>query len=150
MDEGATGPTSNTAEQIIWEGSSSQIRNLHIYILCALFCWLVVPIIYAIVKWIQLRSRHYELTTQRVRLRQGIFSKRTDELELYRVKDSTVLEPFWQRLFRLGNIVITTNDTTNPTMTIEALPNAREVREKLRVAIEECRDRKKVRIAELE
>ena len=91
--------TANAAEQTIWEGSSSQIRNLHIYILCGLFCWLVVPLIYAIVKWIQLRSRHYELTTQRVRLRQGVFSKRTDELELYRVKDSTVMEPFWQRLF---------------------------------------------------
>ena len=153
MDEGTTdttGAAANTTEQVIWEGSSSQIRNLHIYLLCALFCWLIVPIFYAIVKWIQLRSRHYELTTQRVRLRQGVFSKRTDELELYRVKDSTVLEPFWQRIFGLGNIVITTNDATTPSLTIEALPNAREIREKLRVAIEQCRDRKKVRIAELE
>ena len=147
MEEGTT---SNTTEQLIWEGSSSQVRNLHIYILCALFCLLVIPLIYAIAKRIQLRSRHYELTTQRVRIRQGVFSKRTDELELYRVKDSTVYEPFWQRLFGVGNIVITTNDATTPTLTLEALPNTAEIREKLRAAIEECRDRKRVRIAELE
>jgi len=147
MDEGTT---SNTPEQVIWAGSSSQIRNLHIYLLCALFCWLIIPIFYAIAKWIQLRARQYELTTQRVRIRNGVFSKRTDELELYRVKDSTVFEPFWQRLFGLGNIVITTNDTSTPSVTLEALPNAAETREKLRAAIEECRDRKRVRIAELE
>ena len=150
MNEEANPTATNPAEQVIWEGSSSQVRNLHIYLLCALFCWLIVPIIYAIVKWIQLRCRRYEITTQRVRIRQGVFSKRTDELELYRVKDSTVLEPFWQRLFGIGNIVITTNDATTPTVTLEALPNAAETREKLRAAIEECRDRKRVRVAELE
>ena len=150
MNEETNPTATNPAEQVIWEGSSSQVRNLHIYLLCALFCWLIVPIIYAIVKWVQLRCRRYEITTQRVRIREGVFSKRTDELELYRVKDSTVLEPFWQRLFGIGNIVITTNDTTTPTLTLEALPNAAETREKLRAAIEECRDRKRVRIAELE
>lgn len=151
MDETRADDTGNNAtEEIIWSGSSSQIRNLHIYLLCALTCVLVIPIFYAIWKWIELRSRHYEITTQRVKLRQGIFSKRTDELELYRVKDSTILEPFWQRLFGLGNIVITTNDTTTPSLTLEALPDAAATREKLRGAIEECRDRKRVRIAELE
>ena len=142
--------TNNAAEQVIWTGSSSQVRNLHIYILCALLCVLVIPIFYAIVKWIQLRCRVYELTTQRVRIRQGVFSKRTDELELYRAKDSIVLEPFWQRLFGVGNIVITTNDASTPSLTLEALPHAADTREKLRAAIEECRDRKRVRVAELE
>ena len=69
----ATNPTPpnppNSTEQVIWEGSSSQVRNLHIYLLCALFCWLIVPIVYALIKWIQLRSRRYEITTQRVRIR---------------------------------------------------------------------------------
>ena len=147
MDEGTT---TNTSEQPIWAGSSSQVRNLHIYLLCALFCWLIIPIFYGIAKWIQLRARRYELTTQRVRIRQGVFSKRTDELELYRVKDSTVFESFWQRMFGVGNIVITTNDASTPMLTLEALPNAADIREKLRAAIEESRDRKRVRIAELE
>ena len=151
MDEGTTSNAgNNTTEQVIWSGSSSQVRNLHIYILGALFCWLIAPLIYAIMKWVQLRARQYELTTQRVRIRQGVFSKRTNELELYRVKDSTVFEPFWQRLFGVGKIVITTNDASTPSVTLEALPGAADIREKLRAAIEECRDRKRVRIAELE
>jgi len=151
MSEDTKGNAAATsAEEIIWSGSSSQVRNLHIYILCALLCFLVVPIFYALAKWIQLRCRVYELTTQRIRIRQGVFSKRTDELELYRVTDSTVFEPFWQRMFGVGNIVITTSDATTPTLTLEALPDVTSIRERLRAAIEECRDRKRVRVAELE
>ena len=155
------------AEQVIWSGSSSQVRNLHIYLLCVFVAGgaiagsillsqpliafvAVVPFLYALWRWFVLRSRHYELTTQRVRVRQGLFSKRTDELELYRVKDVTVFEPFWQRLFGLGNIVITAHDVSTPTPVLEALPSASKTREALRNAIEECRDRKRVRIAELE
>ena len=149
MSEGTT-TTSNPGEQVIWAGSSSQVRNLHIYMLCGLFCWLIVPIFYALAQWVLLRSRYYELTTQRLRIRQGVFSKRTDELELYRVNDSTVYEPFWQRFFGVGNIVITTNDTSSPSITLEALPNAPEIREKLRTAIEQCRERKRVRVTEME
>jgi uncharacterized membrane protein YdbT with pleckstrin-like domain len=155
------------AEQTIWSGTSSQVRNLHIYILCLIvsggfIAWAVLvnqpliaigaalPLLFALWKFIILRSVHYELTSERVRRRQGILSKRTDELELYRVKDVTVLEPFWQRLFGLGNIVVTTNDASTPTLTMAALPSAAKTREALRNAIESCRDRKRVRIAELE
>src|SRR5829696_1217736 len=123
MDEATADTTGNNAtEQLIWSGSSSQVRNLHIYLLCALFCWLIIPIFYGIAKWIQLRARRYELTTQRVRIRQGVFS---------------------QRMFGVGNIVITTNDASTPSVTLEALPNAADTREKLRAAIEESRDRKR-------
>jgi uncharacterized membrane protein YdbT with pleckstrin-like domain len=155
------------AEQVIWSGSSSQVQNLHIYLLCAIlaggvvaaaiywqqplvYAGIALPFFYALWRWWVLRSRRYELTTQRVRLRQGLFSKRTDELELYRVKDVTVFEPFWQRLFGLGNIIINTHDATTPTLTMEALPGAAQTREALRNAIEDCRDRKGVRIAEME
>jgi uncharacterized membrane protein YdbT with pleckstrin-like domain len=155
------------AEQTIWVGSSSQVSLLHIYMLCALLAGgfvalgfitpypfvaagAALPLLYALWRFIKIKSRRYELTTQRIRIREGIFSKRTDELELYRVKDVTVFEPFWQRLFGLGNIVITTHDASTPNLTLYALPTAQETREALRHAIEECRDRKRVRVAEFE
>jgi hypothetical protein len=61
-----------------------------------------------------------------------------------------VIEPFWQRIFSLGNIIITTHDASSPQLTLEALPEPMAIREKLRTAIEECRDRKRVRVAEFE
>jgi uncharacterized membrane protein YdbT with pleckstrin-like domain len=137
-------------EKTVWSGSSSQMTNLHIYLLCALLCVLIVPVFYAIWRWILLRSRVYEVTSQRIRIRQGVFTRRTDELELYRAKDTTLIEPFWPRLFGLGTIVVTTTDTTTPLLEIQGIPQAHELREHIRKHIEECRDRKRARIAELE
>ena len=137
-------------EKTIWQGSSSQALKLGIYILCGLFCWLIVPIFIGLWHWLKLRSRVYEVTTQRIRIRQGIFNKRTEELELYRVKDTTLVEPFWVRLFKLGNIEVTTTDLSTPLVVLEGIPQASWLREELRKSVETCRDKKRVRLAELE
>jgi uncharacterized membrane protein YdbT with pleckstrin-like domain len=137
-------------EQIVWKGASSQSLYLGTYTLCVLFCVLIVPIFYGLWKWFLLRSRQYEVTTERIRVRSGIFSKRTEELELYRVKDYALVEPFWLRLFKAGNIQLTTHDETAPLLVLEAVPNAGALRDEIRKNVEICRERKRVRMAEIE
>jgi uncharacterized membrane protein YdbT with pleckstrin-like domain len=124
-------------------------------VLSALFWWgflllLPVPIGIAAWKWLELKCRVYEVTTERIRVSRGIFSKRTEEMELYRVKDLTLIEPFFFRLFGLGSVIITTNDASTPMLTIHAVKRVKELREDLRQAVELCRDKKRVRLAELE
>lgn len=133
------------SETLIWEGRPSQVKNLPIYLLCLLFCWLIVPIFYALWKWIELRCFTYRITSERISIRQGVFNKRTDEWELYRVKDSTLVEPFWYRLFSLANIVINSSDRSMPTLLIEAVGNAQTIREQIRLNVERLREQKRVR-----
>ena len=109
-------------ETIIWEGSPSQVTNLGVYVLCALLFFLVVPILYAIWRWIVTRCLRYSVTDQRVRVTEGVFNKRTDSLELYRVKDVVLLEPFGLRLFGLGNIELRTSDLNTPLLVLRAVP----------------------------
>jgi uncharacterized membrane protein YdbT with pleckstrin-like domain len=137
-------------EKTIWKGNSSQVIYLGTYIVCGLLVWLIVPLFIAIWKWIENRSRVYELTTQRLRVITGVFNKRTEEMELYRVTDTTLVEPFIYRAFGAGNIVMNTNDPTTPVLTLEAVKNPSWLREELRKSIEECRDRKRVRVTEME
>ncbi|MBI5386122.1 MAG: PH domain-containing protein [Verrucomicrobia bacterium] len=165
-------------ETVIWRGSSSQVRNLHVYLLCvlaalvwtgvAMVTWMffngsgrpyvvgvmaglaVLCVLYAVWRFILLRSCEYEITTERLRLRRGLFSKRTEEVELYRVKDHTLIEPFWQRFFGVGTIQLTTHDTTTPLVEIEAIRKAREIADEIRKNVEACREKKRVRLAELE
>jgi uncharacterized membrane protein YdbT with pleckstrin-like domain len=139
----------NESETLIWEGNPSQWSNFPTFALCTLFCWLVIPIFIALWRWIETRCFTYRITSERVVIKQGVFSKRTDELELYRVKDATLLEPFWLRLVSLGNIVLTSSDRTTPTIEIKAVPNASKLREDLRRAVEEMRVRKGVRETDL-
>jgi uncharacterized membrane protein YdbT with pleckstrin-like domain len=139
-----------TEEQPIWKGTSSHAIYLGTYTLCILFCWLIVPIFYGLWKWLMLRTREYEVTTERIRIRSGLFSKRTEELELYRVKDYALLEPFWLRLFKAGDIQLITHDTSNPLLVLEGVPNAVSLLNDIRKSVEICRERKRVRLAELE
>jgi len=90
-------------------------------------------------------ARFTELTSQRLRKTSGIFNKKLDELELYRVKDSTLEQPLLLRMFGLGNINVVSSDATMPLVLINAVPGAYDMREKLRVAVEAERDRKRVR-----
>jgi len=153
-------------EKAIFHGSPSQVLNLNAFLGCGLAIiilivlsfavwWaflllLPVPLGIAVWKWLEVKSRVYELTSERIKTSQGIFTRRTDELELYRVKDVTLVEPFFLRLCGLGNVVITTNDASTPTLTIPAIRRVGELREELRKSVEACRDKKRVRLAELE
>src|ERR1051325_10666873 len=98
-------------EQLIWKGHSSQLMNFWWFVSCIL----VLPIPIAFWKWLQVNNQTYEITSERIKMGRGIFSRRTDELELYRVRDNVLVEPFWYRLFGKGNIILSTTDSSSPT-----------------------------------
>ena len=116
--------------------------------------WLLIlagiACVYVAAQWFVIRCRVYELTTERIRIRTGIVNRRTDEMELYRVQDITLLEPLGERLFGLGTIHITTSDDSTPNLWIEAIRGASDLREELRKSVEACRDQKRVRVTEVE
>ncbi len=140
-------PTAQAQEQLLWSGRPSQIVNLYAFIWCGLLFLLVVPIFVALWKWITIQCVRYDVTNQRFRVIQGVFSRRTDELELYRIKDTTLIQPFWSRIFSLANIVMTTSDMSTPSASIKAIPfeDAKQLRETLRSHVERLRERKRVR-----
>jgi uncharacterized membrane protein YdbT with pleckstrin-like domain len=107
-------------------------------------------LIYVISVIVVVKATRYEVTTHRIRIRKGILTKRTDELELYRANDTSLIEPLSLRMFGLGTIEVRTVDATTPTVYLEAVHGARDLREKVRVAVEDCRDRKGVRVTEFE
>jgi uncharacterized membrane protein YdbT with pleckstrin-like domain len=137
-------------ERTVWFGNPSQVINLGSYILLGLFFWLVIPLFVILWKWLVVKNTKYELTTERLRMRHGVLNKKLDELELYRVRDYKLDQPFFLRLFSLGNVILQTSDRTHPTVLIEAVPNAEELREQLRTHVEACRTSKGVREVDIE
>jgi membrane protein YdbS with pleckstrin-like domain len=161
-------------EKNIWRGSSSPIVYLGFFLVCgvssllllalavmAAFKWgalaalvcaalLLIPVLAGVVKLISNQSRVYEITTQRIRVTTGVFSKTSQETELYRVVDMTLQQPFLYRLCKRGSLVLATNDTTTPILALEALPNVESLREELRRSVEACREQKRVRLMEME
>ena len=161
----ATDPDSVSDESIIWKGSPSQILNFWPFTICLLIdagfivgafwfpplligCFL--PVIYAVWKFMEVRCRIFELTSQRLRLYSGVLNQDIAEIELYRVKDTNISRPFIPRLFGLSDITLDTSDRTHPTVLLPAIKNGVEVREHLRNHVEIIRDQKRVREVDFE
>lgn len=153
-------------EQTVLSASSSQILNFWAFMLlgaCQLagvylmffrwelaLAWMVAVALVMLWKYLGVRCQHYELTTERLKTETGIFSKTTQELELYRVKDILFEQPFFLRLFGLGHVVLMTSDVSTPTLTLRAIPDADNWREKLRHCTEQRREQKRTRLTEVE
>lgn len=149
-----------TQENTLWKGSSSQWLNLGPFTLACLatlgiataglfqpaaFAGLVVPLGWTLWRYLVVRTQVFELTTERLRLTRGVINQQIDEVELYRIKDSVLLRPWWMRLTGLASIEMTTSDRSMPHLIVPAITDGAEVRELLRKHVESQRDRKRVR-----
>lgn len=134
------------SEETLWSGTSSQVKNLGPWISCIL----VIPIPWAIYRWLAVKTTTYRLTTERLITERGILNKTTDTLELYRVRDQQVTAPFWQRLFGLQTVTLLTADTSTPSVVIDYIPTSLALPDKFRAQIEDCRMRKRVRSVDIE
>ena len=65
-----------------------------------------------------LRSRMFVISKEQIKMMTGTFSRRIDYLELYRVKDFIVHQPFLYRAFKIMNVTILSVDMNNATRSI--------------------------------
>lgn len=163
--------TTEPEETLIWQGTSSQWTNFGTYFFCLLLAagvlaayflinpaapeplillGLVVPVLWAFARWIGTRFHRYEITSERIKIATGLLSRRTSELELYRVRDYSVVEPFWLRLVGCGHIVLATADRTNPHVTLHAVPHAARLKDQIRAHTERMRQQRGVRDLEID
>jgi membrane protein YdbS with pleckstrin-like domain len=165
------------AEETVWRGTSSQWRNFGRYTLALVGCivvvlifvaashaaspqvrgfspfillLLLVPILLALVRYLEVKTKVYELTSERIKISQGIFSKVTDTLELYRVKDLETRQPFLYRLVGIENVQLNTSDASSPFVLIRAVPSGVGLADRIRNQVEIIRRDKGVREIDVE
>lgn len=157
---------STSSEKALWTGHPSHLIGLRFYTISVLIGAaiitgaLYIPVdgiwMYALIglglvvlailyKMWDIRSTEYELTTDRLRIESGLLSKKTEELELYRVRDWSVYQPFYLRPVGYGDVILETSDATAGKITLEAVKKPKEVRELIRTHVEAARDKKHVR-----
>ncbi len=107
-----------------------------------LLLW-ILPIGYALVRWLVVRSMTVKITDQRIIVSEGVFNKRTNETELYRVRDSSIDEPFFFRLFKLGNISIFTTDEADATLRLIGFHKPHWIKDQVRNYSEICRQKRR-------
>ncbi len=134
------------AEAPIWTGRSSQLKNLGPFLLCLL----VIPIPWAIWRYLVVRCRVYQLSNERLLITSGVINKVTETLELYRVRDLQSAQPLLLRFFNLQNLHLITSDSSTPEVIIDYVPAGAGLNELFREHIEKCRVQKRVREIDIE
>jgi uncharacterized membrane protein YdbT with pleckstrin-like domain len=131
-------------ELIIWKGRPSHLKDLGFHCMCVVLSPLIVPLLLSLRRYLNTHFHRYDITSERLRVTKGILSKRLREMELYRVQETSINQPFFLRLFRLANVVITITDPAKQMIVIRAIPQAAALRERLRECVEAMRDRKHI------
>lgn len=159
------------SETEVWSGTPSQWTNVGTYLFCLLLAAgivaayllvpelstrplflaaLAIPALWLLARWIATRCIRYLITDQRVKITTGLLSRHTSEIELYRVRDYSVIEPFWLRLVGCGHIVLVTSDRTNPQIVLRAVSGAAALKDQIRRYTEQMRQRRGVRDLEID
>ena len=148
------------AEKVIYQACPSQIVNLKHFFLSVLLAagiitasvllnndvilaLLLLPIFYALWKWLDIRSNQFTLTDQRIIVSQGVLNKTTNETELYRVRDTSIEEPFFHRMLGLGNVIVYTTDEARATHQFKAYKKPHWIKDQIRNYSESCRQKKR-------
>src|SRR5947207_1242594 len=107
----------------------------HPAIIFSAWQWIAVMLtlgIAFIVYWIRSLSVAYEITSQRVRVERGLFSKNKDSLELFRVDHFDLLKPLGMRLMGYCLLHLRSSDAGFPAVVIYGIPGLEALADPLR------------------
>ena len=119
--------------------------------LTLLLCLVGVGLLIVLAVWIQNLLVTYELTEDRLILREGIFVKSIDEIELYRVKDVRLDFTLINQWAGIGTITIDSSDETtrDAPLVMPHIDDAAGRRERLRALVDAARQKRRVREVDL-
>ncbi len=136
------------------EITPSQILNLKYYLLSLVLIATVVlsPIGIGLAFWkyLVVKNTKYIFTEERMKISSGVFNKIFDEIEYYRIRDYSVVQPFLYRIFGCGNISLHTSDRTHQYIILEAIKDSEELKDFIRNMVEKSRRAKGVREIDVE
>ncbi|MEI8195257.1 MAG: PH domain-containing protein [Phycisphaerae bacterium] len=77
--------------------------------------------------WATTHSSRCHIGPKRIETEVGMFSRKTDQLELFRILDLELRQNFIQKLLGIGTIILKTSETEAPTVELYLIPQARKV-----------------------
>lgn len=98
-----------------------------------------IMFIYGLYKYFFLRSFKYEITDEKVKWTRGIFARNVDFLELYRVRDMSLNQPFSLRLINAMHFTLETSDKTHPFFLFKGIEYSEQWADDFRDLVENAR-----------
>lgn len=86
----------------------------------------------------------YSMSEDRLFIDRGLFTKRQDEIRLYRILDVSLRRTLGQRIFGMGTIRICSSDKTMKDFELVNIKNSKEIKEMISECVEAQREKKRV------
>lgn len=84
-------------------------------------------------------NTYYIFTSQRLRVRQGIVAREMVQMELFRIKDFSLIETLWGRITGYAHVRVLSTDRLANDLLLLGLPGGLETMDKIRVAAQLAR-----------
>jgi len=82
----------------------------------------IAIMVFAWYRYLFIRRTIYEVTPEVIRFSRGLFFRRTDMIEMYRIKDYVLTRPFIFQVFRIMDLTLKTTDPENPIVWLRGIP----------------------------
>lgn len=81
-----------------------------------------------------LKSVYYEISTDRIEFSRGIFERKIDNLDMFRIVDIKLHRTLLDCLTGIGSVTLVTKDETDPFFDFEKVPDPKELYDVIKVA----------------
>ena len=130
-----------TVEKTLFSGRPAALYSLGRWVLTLLTLGIA-----GLCYWIASLSTRFEITTQRVRIERGVFSKTRQDTEIYRIDDITLEQPFGMRVLGHAILFLRSTDRSTPEIRLYGVPGLAALSEKLRECSLRERERRGVKV----
>jgi len=94
---------------------------------------IVVGLILFYKAW-KIRMTHYEVSADRIEYGEGIFDRRVDNLDMFRVVDIKLRRNILDCMVGVGTVILTTSDKNQPEFEFKKIKNSRELYDTIKKA----------------
>jgi membrane protein YdbS with pleckstrin-like domain len=83
--------------------------------------------LFLLLKMVRLKTIYYEVTPARIEWGRGIFDRKVDNLDMFRVLDLKLRRSILDCVFGIGTVVLITSDKSDPEFTFEKIRDPRSL-----------------------
>jgi hypothetical protein len=114
--------------------NEKQISLFHRYRILAGLGLTMLVILVLLTKIAQLKTTHYEVSTDRIEWSRGLLDRKVDNLDMFRVIDLKLRRSLLDCIVGVGTVTVITTDKSDPEFTFEKIRNPRKLYDAIKKA----------------
>lgn len=133
---------------VIFEGVPSWKAYFWSYVVAGFFSIVLVGLFWMLYLNARRKSLRFKITDRHIDYEVGLFARRIETLQLWRVQDLDFQQSALERMLGIAQIHVFTKDKTDPELILFGLPASREIFERLKEAAELMRQQRVIGVVQ--